>query len=320
MSPFFVLLRMRLRDHVRSRASFVFLFGLPLVLLSIVTLVFFRGHPFEERRVVVVGDAAVELPGVKVEHAALDAALGRLDGRMASAVLVGERVVVAERDEIFGRGLVAALKPPRTLELRALPRLGYVRYLLPGLVTFSVLIAGLFGVGWAMLRYRESLFLKKLATTTLSRSTFVAAQIVARALLVLLQVAVLLSVALPVLGLHPSGAVLALLALVVALGTLCFLGLGFALAALVRDEAILVDVISAATTPLVLLSEIFFPLDVLPGLLASVAALLPTTQMVRMVRALLLEGSSSGLGFGLALLAAWTVVTFGLALRSFRWT
>jgi ABC-type polysaccharide/polyol phosphate export permease len=82
-----------------------------------------------------------------------------------------------------------------------------------------------------------------------------------------------------------------------------------------------VDTISAATTPLVLFSEIFFPLDDLPRLLAQSCVLLPSTQMVRLVRAVLLYGETDLLRLapGLAILGAWTVVTYGTSLLSFKW-
>lgn len=323
MSTFLLLVRMRVRDVTRKASSFAFLFGLPLVLLAIVSLVFMEGHPFERRHVVMVGEGQLVLPGITVDHERSErAAFGRLDSRMASAVLVGNRVIVGERDVVFGRGVAASLAPRPSVETRPVPRLGYVQYLLPGLLTFSVLVAGLFGVGYAMLRYRESLFLKKLATTTLRRSTFVAAQIVARAVLVLAQIAVLLVVAIPLLGLSlPLSGYLWLLLLTL-LGILTFTGVGFALAALIRQEGMLVDVINASTTPLVLLSEIFFPVDTLPGFLPSVATALPTTQMVRMVRTVLLEGTvaPSAMVPGMAIVAAWMTVTFVLAVLSFRWT
>jgi ABC-type polysaccharide/polyol phosphate export permease len=81
-------------------------------------------------------------------------------------------------------------------------------------------------------------------------------------------------------------------------------------------------VISAATTPLVLLSEIFFPVEVLPGFLPAVASALPTTQMVRMIRAVLVNGSveASAMLPGIANMTVWMVVTFAIAVWSFRWT
>ncbi|WP_437818216.1 hypothetical protein [Sorangium sp. So ce1078] len=73
--------------------------------------------------------------------------------------------------------------------------------------------------------------------------------------------------------------------------------------------------------PLVFLSEIFFPLSALPGPLAALGALLPSTQMVRLIRETLLFGATDPwqLSGGLLLLAGWTFATFALSLWRFRW-
>lgn len=329
MSALWVLAKLRVLDIARNRASLALLFGLPLVLLAIVTLVFMGGHPFERRHVIAVGGdpaALAALPDVTVDHEASErAALGRLDSRMASAVVFPgnpTRIVVGPRDVVFARGIAASLATPHAIETRAVPRFGYVHYLLPGLLTFSVLIAGLFGIGTAMLRFRETLFLKKLATTPLRRTTFVAAQIVARSALVLGQTLLLLLVATVALSLPVSLAAFAWLTVLTLLGIVTFLGVGFAVAAAVPREAMLVDVISASTAPLVLLSEIFFPVDVLPGPLPAVAGALPSTQMVRAVRAVLLEGvvDPRALLPAIAAMVAWMLVTYAIAVLTFRWS
>lgn len=333
MSAFLVLVRLRVLDVARSKASLGLLMGLPLVLLAVVALVFVDGHPFERRRLVVVGDpgalaaSLAALPEVRVERVATRAAaLGRLDSRMASAALLVDeggapRLLSSPREAVFARGVAASLSAPVSPEVRPVPRLGYVQYLLPGLLSFSVLIAGLFGVGYAMVRFRESLFLKKLATTPLPRASFVGAQIVARSLLVLAQTALLLVVATVALSLSLSPIAMVWVFALTLLGIVTFLGVGFALATVVRRESMLVDVISAVTTPLVLSSEIFFPVDVLPGPLPALAGALPSTQMVRLVRAVMIEGvvEPGALLPGMLIMGAWALATYALAVVSFRW-
>jgi ABC-type polysaccharide/polyol phosphate export permease len=107
-----------------------------------------------------------------------------------------------------------------------------------------------------------------------------------------------------------------------ACGLVVFLGLGLALACLVRAEALLVDAIFALTTPMVLLSEAFYPASELPGPLARAATFLPTTQLVRLGRAVLLDPSPSVRENlpGLGVLVLWALLGFGLGLAFFRWT
>jgi ABC-type multidrug transport system permease subunit len=336
VSPFFVLARLRVLDVLRSGTSGVLFLVFPLVLLGVVGIVFMNGHPFERRHVVLVGEGpaldavAAELarfPEVRVEHASSEAgAIGRLKSRMASAVIVPAegrelRLVVGPKDELFGRGVLHEVPSLTRLEIQAVPRWGYVHYLFPGLLTFSVMLAGLFGMGYAMARYRQNLFLKKLATTPLPKSTFILAQIAARGLLVLAQIAVLVIAARLVFGLPLTLASVAWLFVFTLLGLLTFMAIGFSLAVVVKTESVMIDVINAVTVPLVLFSEIFFPADELPGPLPQLAAALPSTQMVRLTRDVLLYGvtDASALLPGMLVLVAWSLVNYVVSLALFKW-
>jgi ABC-2 type transport system permease protein len=331
-----VLVRMRVLDVTRSSTAAGLFMLLPVVLLAVVGLVFANGHPFERRELILVASegsrldslagALVRFPEVRVEREATEAiALNKLRSRMANAILITGgpqlRLVVGPRDQLFGRGLAEVLPDAPEIEVVELPRWGYVHYLFPGLLTFSVLLAGLFGMGYPMVRYRQNLFLKKLATTPLAKTTFVAAQIAARALLVLAQMALLVAAACVGFALPITVSSSAWLVVFTMLGLLTFMGAGFALAAVIKTEAVIIDVINAVTVPLVLLSEIFFPVSELPAPLPALATLLPSTQMVRLTRSVLLYGVTDArvLLPGVAILAAWTLLTYGTSILVFRW-
>ena len=249
MSPFSLLLRLRIAEVTRSRTSTGFFLGLPLVLLLVIGLVFMNGHPFERHRVAVVGDASTvgldRLSSVHLLHEDDEqVALGKLKSRELHAIVTKRALIVGSHDDVIGRGLLSALPPGTPLEVVSTPRWGYVHYLFPGLLTFAILLSGLFGMGYFLVRHRQNLFLKKLATTPLPKTTFVGAQIVARSLLVLGQMTVLVLTARIAFDL-PLTVVSALwLALFTLLGILAFMGLGFALACVVKTEATMVDVIN----------------------------------------------------------------------------
>jgi len=329
-----LLARLRVLDVLRSRsATFAFL-GLPVLILFVLAAVFGGGHPFEVRRVTVVqahGElvattarlAAYE--GVRVESEPdLDVARRKLETRATDAVLVQGAegalwVAVGSKDELWGRGL-AGLLPRARLELVKLNRFGYLHYLFPGLLCSSVMFAGLFGMGYAMARYRRNAFLKKLSTTPLARGTFVLAQVLGRGSLVTVQAALLLVVAIAGFGLRPTlgGALSA--ALVCALGLFVFSGIGFALASLIETEAVVSDLISGLTLPFTLFSGVFFPLDSLPKALVEVCELLPSTLMVDAVRSTLLYGAGfRAVAGNLCGLLLWGAATFGISVRLFRW-
>lgn len=337
MRVFFLLVRLRILDTLRSASSALFFLGFPVVLLVVLGLVFMNGHPFERRPLSLVGPAGdpalarieatlSRFPDLRFEHDETEqAGLGKLRSHVVNAVLVREQaglvLLVGPRDELFGRGLAGALPEAPSLRVLPVPRWGYVHYLFPGLLTFSVLIGGLFGMGYVMARFRQNLFLKKLSVTPLPKTTFVAAQVLSRAALVLLQL-VLLVIAARLFFDLPLSAVGALwLLLFTLLGLLTFMGAGFALACVIKTEALMVDVINAVTTPLVLLSEIFFSAAELPAPLPALASALPSTQMVRLIRAVILHGVTAPgpLLPGIAVLAGWALVAYVVSMLAFRW-
>jgi ABC-2 type transport system permease protein len=338
MRAFTVLLRMRLFDVLRNRSTAGFLLVFPIVLLAMVGLVFMHGHPFETQRVALAGESVIldraratleGRPHLLVLESARDedAAVRKLRARMLTAVLVASpgsdqiRIVIGANDTLFAHGLDHYLRQPATIEVVPIPRWGYVHFLFPGILTLSVMVSGLFALGYSLVVYRQSGFLKKLATTPLPRRTFVAAQIVARGSLIVVQAAILLAVAALAFALPLDAVALGIAMLVTVLGTITFMGMGFALACAVRTEDLMADIIGAANLPLVLLSEIFFPLDALPRPLAMLGAALPSTQMVRLCREALLYGVSDvpALLPGLGVMTLWGAVSFAVAVLVFRW-
>ncbi len=346
MKALYLLCRLRVLELLRTKASLLLFIGLPLILLLAIGSIFADGHPFERRQVAVVAAPAETkavlaalTPYPELHLLAMPegpAALGLLRGHMLDAVLLvpsvkGQepaRLYTRERGRLFGRALLSALPPalaPVLLETAPDSRFGYVHYLFSGLLAFSILVAGLLGMGSAMARYRQNQLLKKLALTPLRRSTFVAAQLLSRSGLGLLQIAALIAFARLLFGLPLSAAAVVWLLLVSLLGLLTFMGIGFLLAALLRSEGLLLEGVSALMTPLVLLSGMFFPLSELPRPLSLFGEALPSTQLVELLRAaLLFAGGHPALNSpawlpSLLSLCAWLLLSFCSAVVMFKW-
>lgn len=329
MKAVWILFRIRVLEVVRRPSGAFWFYALPLILLGLSAFVFAHGHPFERRPVGIVGyDAAVlekltYTPDVRVsEWKSAVNAERRLRARSLSAVveLESRRVRVGPRDRLFGMGLAHEVfgEGKGEVEVIDVPESGYTSFLLPGILGQAIVIAGLFGMGYAMVRYRQSLFLKKLRTTPLAPWKFVLAQVMARLVLVQGQLLLVLGVAhvflaIPFVWTHD----LAVLG-IGTLGLVTFLGVGFVLASVVKTDGIVVDVINAVSIPIALLSEMFFTVDDLPAPLRLVAANLPSTTLVRLLREVLVYGDFQGVPEGCAVLAAWALFTFAVAARTFR--
>ncbi len=331
MRAFWWLVMYRVRDAIRTPSGVLIHFGLPVILLMLTGGLFLHGHPFERRTLAVVGDvdrAQTEaLSGYRdlrvSREASLDVAARKLQAGAIHAVYDAKtsRVIVTSRDALLGKGIESALDHRITLVVTPGADYAYLRYLFPGVVTWTVLVSGLLGMGYAMARYRRNGFLTKLRTTPLSRASFVGAQIAARAALVSLQLVILAAIAGPVFHLPLALREALWAAAITALGLVVFAGIGFFIAASLREESSVAEAANAATAVMLLLSEVFFPIDELPRPLAIIASLLPSTAFVRALRGVLLFGEMglSDLGPRLLLLAAYGLAAYAISVKRFRW-
>jgi ABC-2 type transport system permease protein len=334
MSAFFLFVKLRLAELWRKPVSGFLYLVLPVILLLITALVFWNGHPFEKRQLLILGsktpasleeklsafsDLSIQKPEIKL----LDSALSQIKSRAVSAVLVcgiGCDLYVSNRDEIFGRGLASVI-PDVSVHYIETSQWGYVRYLFPGFLTLSILFSGLLGMGHSLVKYRENLFLKKLATTPMSKASFIGSQLFARSILVLAQSLVLIVVASLVFDLEVFSPRLLLALLCVFLGLLVFTGVGFLLACIIKTEEIFLDLLNMIVSPTIFFSEIFFPASVLPGPLPWVAEFIPTTQLARILRSVLLYGDwqTSTFLIQVAWLVGWAIVVYSISIWKFRW-
>ncbi|MFI6478080.1 ABC transporter permease [Nonomuraea sp. NPDC050663] len=190
-----------------------------------------------------------------------------------------------------------------------------VDFLTPGVLALAIMSTAFTGQAIATGFERRYGVLKRLGATPLSRAGLLLAKTLAVLAVELLQVVVIIGVALA-LGWRPAGSLLAAVPYLL-LGTAAFSGLGLLMAGVLRAEATLA---AANLVYLVLLGcgGVVFPLSVFPGGVERVLELLPISALTGGLRAVLMEGQGLALG-PLAVLAAWTVVTLGLASRTFRW-
>ena len=195
----------------------------------------------------------------------------------------------------------------------------YLAYLLPGLLGMNLLTMGLFNVGMVLVNHRETGKFRRLAVTPLPKWVFLLGQVLHRVSLLFLQSALLLAVGYLAFGIRNQGSYLRL-AGVLALGAACFISAGFALSGLARTAEGYSACANAAFFPLMLLSGVYFPLDMAPPWVRAAAALLPLEPCLGALRGIF--GGGAGLaasGAGLGVVAAWTAACFMLAVKRFRW-
>ncbi|MBS1765819.1 MAG: ABC transporter permease [Acidobacteria bacterium] len=195
----------------------------------------------------------------------------------------------------------------------------YAAFLLPGLLGLNLMSMGLFAVGMVIVSYREKGKFRRLAVTPLPKWVFLLGQILHRLTVVLLQSAVLLIFGLAVFHIHNQGSYI-LLSLIMALGTACFMALGFALTSFAETSETYGAISNLVFFPLMFLSGVYFTLDAAPKWLQTAAFALPLSPFLKALRAVFNDGAGlEGHYLGMGILAAWTLIFFGVAVKRFRW-
>ncbi len=210
-------------------------------------------------------------------------------------------------------GLLVFFSSVRVLPVGGRP----VDFLVPGVLALATMSAGMVSLAITTGYERSYLVLKRLGATPLRRRELVAAKVAAVLAVQAVQVTVVVAVALP-LGWRPhpgvTGVAVALAGLLLASAGFC--GIGLAMAGRLRAVATLA-MANGLFLVLLLVSGIVFPLEALPGWLATVAGLLPAAPLAALLRTAF-DGGTAVAG-NLAVLAAWGVAAPLLAARVFRW-
>ena len=189
-----------------------------------------------------------------------------------------------------------------------------VDFLGPGILALAVMSTAMVGLAIATGFEREYAVLKRLGTTPLRRGELLAAKVAGVLVVLAVQVAVLLPVALA-LGWRPEGdAVLALGA--VLLATAGFAGLGLVMAGTLPALTTLAAA-NGLYLMLLLLGGMVIPLGELPGPLRAVARALPAAALSDALHGALAAGSVPGRAW--VVLAAWAVAAPTAAALTFRW-
>jgi len=195
----------------------------------------------------------------------------------------------------------------------------YVDWLFPGILAMNMMFSCLFGVGYVVLRYRKSGFLKRLHATPLSAFEFLTAQVLSRLSLIVFVTIVLYVLIAAIIHFHSAGSI-ALLLLLAVIGSLSMIALGLTIAARFASEELVGGLLNLLTWPMMLLSGVWFSIEGSPRWVQWVAAIFPLTQVTDAARAVMLDGAGiRRIIPNLIYLAVTTLVFLAFGAWSFRW-
>jgi ABC-2 type transport system permease protein len=202
-------------------------------------------------------------------------------------------------------------------EVNAL-QLGYIDFLVPGILGLTIMQLGLFGVAFGFVQLKRTGALRRLFATPTPPGYFLSAQIASRLVLGLAQVGILLGIGL-LFGLQLVGS-LALLLAVALVGAVIFLGMGYAVAGWAKNEDQAAPVANIISLPMMFLSGTFFPREAMPDFLQGVTQYMPLTFLNDALRTIANDGAGPvEIGGDLLGMAVWAAISFLVAVRLFSW-
>lgn len=194
----------------------------------------------------------------------------------------------------------------------------YIAWLLPGIVALAIMQMSVFSVAFYFVGYKEKGILKRLLATPLKPYQFVSANVITRLLVALVQTLILILVGIWLFDIAVEGSWL-LIFLTAILGSVMFLGLGFAISGFAKTVETVPAVANLIVFPQFFLAETFFPAENLPAWLVNIVQYLPLSYFSSSLRAVMTEGAGfTEVAPDLLWMVGWAVALVALAVYTFR--
>ena len=195
----------------------------------------------------------------------------------------------------------------------------YIDFLIPGLVGMNLMGTGIWSLAFGITTARQKQLLKRLVATPMRRSHYLLAQVLGRLVFLLPEIVILVGTGWLVFGVAVRGS-LWLLLVTSLVGAMTFCGLGLLIASRARTIEGASGLANLVMLPMWLLSGVFFSSERFPERVQPVVRALPLTALNDALRGVITEGwSPAAVAAKLAIVAAWGLASFLVALRIFRW-
>lgn len=197
-----------------------------------------------------------------------------------------------------------------------------IDFILPGQLGFSLLSAGVFGVAFIFFSLRQTLVLKRFFATPIRRGYILFGEALSRIIFQMSTAVVILLIGHFAFHFTLVNGFETLLELLVLsfVGLTVFMGFGFVVSGLAKNESSIPPFANLFTLPQFLLAGTFFPVDVFPSWLQPLCRILPLTHLNDAMRNVAFEGAHlTDCGPQLGVLAIWGVALYALAIKVFKW-
>ncbi len=195
----------------------------------------------------------------------------------------------------------------------------YIDFVVPGLLGMTIMGGGIWGLGYTIVDQRRKNLLKRLVATPMSRAHYLLSYVVSRLVLLAIEAGVLVGFSTLFFGVPIRGSVITIAAIII-ISALSFGGLGLLIASRSKTIEGVSGLMNLSMLPMWVLSGVFFSSENFPAVVQPFIKALPLTATNDALRATMLRGVGfAGLWSELAILLAWMIICFGIALKIFRW-
>ena len=195
----------------------------------------------------------------------------------------------------------------------------YIDFLIPGLLGMNLMGTGVWSIAFSVTTARNKKLLKRLLATPMRKSDYLLAQMLSRLSFLVLEIVFLVGFGWIAFGVAVRGSFVLLLAICL-LSALCFCGMGLLIASRVTTIEGASGLANLVMMPMWLLSGVFFSSERFPNAVQPFIRALPLTAVNEALRAVINEAKPlTVVAPQLAIVAAWGLLSFVVALKIFRW-
>jgi ABC-2 type transport system permease protein len=197
-----------------------------------------------------------------------------------------------------------------------------IDFILPGQLGFSLLSSGVFGVAFIFFNLRQTLVLKRFFATPIRRGYIVFGEGLSRVIFQLITAVVILLFGHFFFNFTLVHGWITFVELLILsfIGLVVFMGFGFVVSGIAKNESTIPPLANLFTLPQFLLAGTFFSIDNFPEWLQPICRVLPLTHLNDAMRNVAFEGAHLiDCGKQLGVLALWAVLTYALAIKVFKW-
>ncbi len=197
-----------------------------------------------------------------------------------------------------------------------------IDFILPGQLGFSLLSAGVFGTAFIFISLRQTLVIKRFFATPINKAQIILGESLSRLIFSIFSSVIIILIGTFFFGFTLVNGVVTFINMILLsiIALIVFLGFGFVVSGIAKNESAVPPIANLITLPQFLLAGTFFPISNFPDWLQPVSRALPLTYLNEALRKISFEGASIlDVWYDIVILLIWGIVVYAIAVKVFKW-